>query len=380
MNLGTDGRTLLALNTSREALVYTNYSNPLSIIQAIGAFRNNFVNESAEVSALECVMFPAVKTYFSAVGKWYTEPWDANHTSGEEVGPLRTPDQYFETTVDMFETYTYVESDNSSDNNPLSAGYFLTPPSTTALNSMLASSGNEYRMSNKAVVALQRYLRATLQGFVRSTEGSDTFTSSAELNGGGSSDALSVIYNEEGSSTTCRYVANYWYVGLNPEDEFSLIRLRGQFSTIDKNVQCALDSMAASFSTYMRYAQNVTMVPGDQPVSTFGFTNGTTIAPITQVNVTWWWIVLPIIIWLCSVAMVIGTAVKSKRAKVHLWRTNPLAMVFLTLGRDERAEVSQHGGLSEQGLIQRAENIKVKLSVQDGQDIMLRRPRPQNVE
>ena len=78
--------------------------------------------------------------------------------------------------------------------------------------------------------------------------------------------------------------------------------------------------------------------------------------------------------------MVIGTAVKSKRAKVHLWRTSPLAMVFLTLGRDERQEVSQHGGLSEQGLIQRAENIKVKLTVSDGQDIMLRKPRAQEEE
>jgi hypothetical protein len=135
--------------------------------------------------------------------------------------------------------------------------------------------------------------------------------------------------------------------------------------------------MAASFTAYMKYSQNITVIPGSQAVAPFGFSNGTTIAPITQVNVTWYWIILPVIIWVCSVAMVIGTAVKSKKAKVHLWRTNPLAMVFLTLGRDERQEVSQHGGLSEQGLIQRAENIKVKLSVQDGQDIMLRRPRPQ---
>jgi hypothetical protein len=66
-------------------------------------------------------------------------------------------------------------------------------------------------MSNKAVVALQRYLRNLLQGFVRSTEGTDLLSTAAELNGGGSSDALSVIYDSEGSSTTCSFVANFWY-------------------------------------------------------------------------------------------------------------------------------------------------------------------------
>ena len=160
--------------------------------------------------------------------------------------------------------------------------------------------------------------------------------------------------------------------------EHVLTSFRGTIANDARNVPCALDAIAASFTAMMRLAQNTTVVDGFSAVETFGFSNGTTFAPITQVNVTWLWIILPVIIWLCSVAMVIGTAVKSKRAKVHLWRTNPLAMVFLTLGRDERQEVSQHGGLSEQGLIQRAENIKVKLTVSDGQDIMLRKPRPQS--
>jgi hypothetical protein len=127
----------------------------------------------------------------------------------------------------------------------------------------------------------------------------------------------------------------------------------------------------------MRQSQNISVIPTEFAAALFDFQKGTTIAPITQVNVTWAWIILPVIIWFCSVAMVIGTAVKSKRAKVHLWRTNPLAMVFLTLGRDERQEVSQHGGLSEQGLIQRAENIRVRLTTSDGRDIMLRKPRAQ---
>lgn len=109
--------------TSREAIYYTNYTNPLAVIQIIAAFANEYVNSSAEVTALECVMFPAVKTYFSAVGSWYTDSWWAAQSGSEDlaVGPLDTPDAYFESMVDMYEEYTYV----AAENNSINAGYFL---------------------------------------------------------------------------------------------------------------------------------------------------------------------------------------------------------------------------------------------------------------
>jgi hypothetical protein len=354
VHLGTDGRIVLAMNTSQQAIHYTNYTNPLAVIQTIAAFSSEYVNASAAVSASECVMFPAVKKYFSAVGQWYTTPWYANHSDDyTAIGPLSTPDYYFENTIDMYEEYTYV----AADNNSVSAGYFLDPPNTLQLSSVVGGFASGYRMSNQAAVSLQKYLKDLLQGFVHAN-GTDRYTTVAELNGGGSSDPLSVIIDPSQGFSTCKYVANYW----------------GEFSDTNTNVQCALDSIATSLTVMMRNAQNLTVIPGDQAISYFGFDKGTTIAPITQVNVTWFWIILPIVIWICSIAMLIGTAIKTKKSKVHLWRTNPLAMVFLTLGRDERNEVSQHGGLSEAGLIQRAENIKVKLTVQDGQDIMLRKP------
>jgi hypothetical protein len=355
VHLGADGRTVLAMNVSREAIHYTNYTDPLAVIQTIAAFSNEYVNASAQVSASECVMFPSVKTYFSAVGQYYTTPWYANHSEDTtvSVGPLDTPDFYFEEMVGQYEKYTYV----AAENNSLTAGYFLNPPLKEGQN-LTTGFPDQYRMSNQAVVSLQKYLKELLQGFIRTNGTTERTTTVAELNGGGSSDALSVIYDPGQGYAGCRDVPNYW----------------GEFSDLNTNVQCALDSISTSLTVMMRNAQNITVIPGEDAVMRFGFDKGITIAPITQVNVTWFWIILPIIIWMCSIAMLIGTAVKSKKAKVHLWRTNPLAMVFLTLGREERHEVSQHGGLSEDGLIKRAENIRVRLTVQDGQDIMLRKP------
>lgn len=358
MNLGRDGRNLLAVNMSRPAIHYTNYTDPIAIVQSIGAFAlTDYINSSAVVTASECAMFPAVKTYFSAVGSWYTQKWyDSRPVDGPiEMGPFDTPDQYFEQMVDMFEEYTYV----SADNNSADAGYFLKPTNVEELTNIVTGVANDYHMSNQAAVSLRSYLRTLLQGFVRRTEPGARTTTISELNGNSSSDPLWIIYDSDASYQTCFNVANFW----------------GTLTNDAKNVACALDSIAASFTTMMRISQIVSTVPGESAVAITGFDKGTLISPFTQVNVTWGWIILPIIIWCCSIAMVIGTAVKTKKAKVHLWRTNPLAMVFLTLGRDERQEVSQHGGLTEAGLIQRAENIKVKLSVQDGQDIMLRKPR-----
>jgi hypothetical protein len=354
VHLGSDGKTLLAMNTSREAIHYRNYTNPLAVVRTIASFGNEYVNVSALVSASERVLFPAVKTYFSAVGQWCTTPWYANHSEDTSlpVGPLNMPDFYFESMVGLYENYTYV----AADNNSLNAGYFLRPLRSAGQN-LDTGFPDEYRMSNQAVVSLQKYLKELLQGFIRANE-DDTYVSIAELNGGGSSDALSVIYDPYQGFSGCRYVPNYW----------------GEFSDTNTNVQCALESISTALTVMMRNAQNITVISGDQVVVLYGFDKGMTIAPITKLNVTWYWIILPIVIWLCSVTMLIGTAVKTNKAKVHLWRTNPLTMVFLTLGREERHEVGQLGGLTEDGLIKRAENIKVRLMVEDGEDIMLKRP------
>jgi hypothetical protein len=47
-------------------------------------------------------------------------------------------------------------------------------------------------------------------------------------------------------------------------------------------------------------------------------------------------------------------------------------MVFMQLGRDEKHAFSEHG-LTEDGLIKRAELMKVQLKVEAGQDILMKK-------
>ena len=237
MTLGVDGRTVLAVNASRDPLVYTNYTSPLAVIQAIGSFNAEYVNASAPITAVECVMFPAIKKYISAVGSWYTEPWYAAHGNGngDAVGPLNTPDQYFEEMISMFEEYIYVPADNNS----IDAGYFLTPPKTDQLDNYLLGVENTFRMSNQAAVSLRSYLPILLQGTVRRQNDSDLLETSAELNQGGTSDALWAIYDGEASSNTCLNVPNFWYVVIHDIRQRKLM-IVSQGNACERRKECAL--------------------------------------------------------------------------------------------------------------------------------------------
>ena len=57
--------------------------------------------------------------------------------------------------------------------------------------------------------------------------------------------------------------------------------------------------------------------------------NGNTTYATSWVRVTWFWLFVPVLLWLLSLTILIGTALKTRRAGVRTWRTNPLPMVFL---------------------------------------------------
>jgi len=340
LNLGADdGHNVFAVNLSRTSIKYSNYSNPLAVVQTIGAFYNEYINASAKVSASECVLFPAIKQLNSSVGQWYMNNIDSNAqvSTGEFTG-----DSYIEQTIDLYDNYTYVPA---PDSRP-TAGYFLSSPKHPGINGQTT-----YWMSNRAIVGVQSYMKSLFQGFVRAN-GTDNFTYIAENNGGGQSDPLQLLLDPS-ATTSCR---DYTFFG-NFNDSTS--------------VQCTMESISIALTLWMRNSQMVSLIPGDQ-AAFLNATVGQTIAPVTQIDVTWWWLILPIIIWLCSVAMLIGTAYKTRKARVHTWRTSPLAMVFLQLGRDEKNSFNQHG-LTENGLAKRAEQLKVQLVVNDGKDIMLKK-------
>jgi hypothetical protein len=343
MNLGADGRTLFALNMSLPSTQYPDFDNPLAVVHSITNYIDDFINATSPVFAAECILYPVVLTLNTSVGQWSV---DNSPDKNNPIIPLNTPDKYYETIVDVYNGYRYV----SADDNRASAGYLLEPPPSPANSSN--SKDNTYRLSNQAAVSITRYLKTLLQGSIQAI-GADNFTYTAELNGGGNSDVLQVIHDP--SSNVC-FTSGVGYTLTFGEMP---------------NVMCAMDGIAAALTVMMRNNQNVSLIPGEQALSAFGH-QGLEISPLVQINVTWWWIILPIVIWCCSIAMLIGTVVKTRRAKVHLWRTNPLAMVFLQLGHDERAAITEHA-LTEEGLVKRAENMKVQLVVNQGDGIVLRK-------
>jgi hypothetical protein len=72
MRLGSDSHTVMAVNMSRVALCYFNYSNPLAIVQSIRASDEStfFSDRNANVIASECALTPCVATLTSSIGLW----------------------------------------------------------------------------------------------------------------------------------------------------------------------------------------------------------------------------------------------------------------------------------------------------------------------
>ncbi|TID15716.1 hypothetical protein E6O75_ATG08044 [Venturia nashicola] len=122
-------------------------------------------------------------------------------------------------------------------------------------------------MSNKVVVSVQRYMKTLFQGFVRSS-GPSNFTYIAEENAGGSSDAIQFLVDPSAGGS-CRDHTFF-----------------GEFNE-STSVQCTMESISIALTLWMRDSQMTTMIPGDQ-AAMLNATTGNTIAPITQVNVTWW--------------------------------------------------------------------------------------------
>jgi len=98
---------------------------------------------------------------------------------------------------------------------------------------------------------------------------------------------------------------------------------------------------------------------------------GTTVEDVPFVAVEWLWIFLPILLWSMSTTFIFGVMLRTRRAGVQTWRTNPLAVVFLDVGDQEREHVRAHE-LTEDGLYKRAEHLRVKLKVEDREAVLVR--------
>lgn len=90
---------------------------------------------------------------------------------------------------------------------------------------------------------------------------------------------------------------------------------------------------------------------------------GETFVSLTFIRINWGWLAFPVAIWVLSVATLLGTVWKTRRAQVHTCRNSPLPLVFLDC-HEENEDPGSYD-ISNTGLSTKAKKFLVKLYMPD---------------
>jgi hypothetical protein len=345
--------TFLAVNLTQQPITFTNYSNPLALVQTLSVWDTSVNSDSPDalsVAASECALVPCVQTLESTLGSFSVNEREKQEPNKQQPFP-ESLDKYFEKTLSIYDKFEYKDG----------LGVFITPPE----DKKLGLNGSTYHISNNVYAAWQTYLQRLLQGQAtfngplknvqlnQELYNENNFTFAADSNPTAQSDAIQLLAQIlQGLRHVCSTEETY---GDWPNAD--------QINYIKPIVQCTLSNIAQALTIQMRdmqyYGQSSNNFQRGQP----NVVSGAEIGPFTQVTVTWYWIALPIFIWVLSVAMLVGTAWKTRKAGVRTWRTNPLALVFLQLGQDEKNKTENNQSMTEVGLAKKADEMKVQLRI-----------------
>lgn len=90
----------------------------------------------------------------------------------------------------------------------------------------------------------------------------------------------------------------------------------------------------------------------------------------TYVRISWYWLILPVLVWVLSVVTWLGTAWKTRRAKVPSWDNNPLPLLFLRQPQT-RQRFAPENEVSNDGCEVWASNIDAQLHVEKRKAFLL---------
>jgi hypothetical protein len=85
----------------------------------------------------------------------------------------------------------------------------------------------------------------------------------------------------------------------------------------------------------------------------------------TFVNVQFWWLTLPLMLWALSIGVLAGAWIQTRKANIPLWRENLVPLVFLL--REGEAEVPNQENIRGMRDMETANNVRVKLRSVDGE-------------
>ncbi|KAF2650602.1 hypothetical protein K491DRAFT_731102 [Lophiostoma macrostomum CBS 122681] len=128
----------------------------------------------------------------------------------------------------------------------------------------------------------------------------------------------------------------------------------------DNRVSCALELVSKVISKNFR--DEPWLVNGTQG------TPGDAFSSVIIVRVTWYWITMPVTVWLIALCTFLGTAWKARRPNVHVWRHCPLPLAFIKLYEEAQGT----GDVSQSALTKRAEMVRGRLHADLGEIELVR--------
>ncbi|OCL14709.1 hypothetical protein AOQ84DRAFT_371044 [Glonium stellatum] len=307
-------RNLMAMNTSLQPLVYTNYEMPIAVVQSIRAYNTSTANSTSSVNASECVLVPCVIKYGMAYSALYPDVRKTGYN-----GPV-----FMENADSIWDNYTFNED-----------GITINPqPNTTA------NDTTKFTMDRRTYLGLKYYVEALFNGFVQ----------------GGVSESLSFLSDNRTQNVTA-----------STADAMQAVYLPGTLGCFDvyMNVvwdanMCALINTGVAMTNIIRrYAYSI---------RTYSIA-GETFELQSFVVIRWIWILPVAGLWFLSFITLLGTIWKTRRMGLKVWCGNPLALVFLGLSREELEKVNRDE-LIEGGPARRA--FKVQLRLTNGQAKLFR--------
>lgn len=327
-------------------MVYSNYTEPIALIHSIYANSNDLrayhkpMDKNTTFYANDCVLVPCVQTYDTTLNS-------AAGSLGSGVTSL-----FNDKVTNEYDNYDYIEGTMESPKS----GAWVRPHSDQL-------SGQNFHMGWNSMFQMNGYLQSVIPGTVES----DT------------SETTPYFYNTlPVRSSVYRY--SLFLQNVFSTDPKTLCGRRthsGPWESL--RFQCAIENVATGITVRIRNAisdpGSITIGPNsatdDETLANFQKSSpliayGKTMVSTTYISVTWYWLALPIALWVLAVVMFVGTVWKTRRAGVRTWRTSTLAPLFLGMGigEEQKREVEQHP-MTAEGLQKKAEELQVRLHLTD---------------
>ncbi|KAF2828743.1 hypothetical protein CC86DRAFT_465487 [Ophiobolus disseminans] len=124
----------------------------------------------------------------------------------------------------------------------------------------------------------------------------------------------------------------------------------------DNRVSCGLDFAAKAMSKTFRDAAYIAN-------GTYG--NGDAFASVIHVNVTWYWMTLPVLMWIFAFTTFLGMVWKASEPGSKTWRNSVLPMVFMSVEEGGEDRVVRDASVEQGALKRRAEALRGVMDVSE---------------